>query len=274
MLQTRVDSGLDGVIVADTVMSEVDGEEGRLVVLDASPEQFQKHGVAGNDTEGLVDEPRTIAGVEVVVLFSEVEHHFVQTHFQRDGADDVVRLEKVLAQVTEQGRAGLSSEGYAASRARLDRFADVRYAGQSSELTIPIAPGTLTPTRLAELREAFAVEHEKTYGYRSDGEAVQIVGLRLVARGLSPTARVPERLRLVADAAPASASRQAYFGPQEGWRETPVRARQMLTGRPCDGPLIIEEYDATTLVPPGWQAQIDPDLNIVLDRQEGRNGNA
>src|SRR5438552_5893868 len=202
----------------------------------------------------------------LALLFSEVEHHFVQTHFQREGEDDVVRLEKVLAQLTEQGRAALSSEGYVGSHARLDRFADARYAGQSSELTIPIAPGTLTPTRLAELREAFAVEHEKTYGYRSDGESVQIVGLRLVARGLSPEARVPERLRFVADTRPESTSRQAYFGAQDGWRETPVIARQALTRRPCDGPLIIEEYDATTVIPPGWRASLDAGANIMIDR--------
>src|SRR5437870_865237 len=79
-------------------------------------------------------------------------------------------------------------------------------------------------------------------------------------------ARVPERLRLVADAAPASASRQAYFGPQEGWRETQLRARRMLTGRPCDGPLIIEEYDATTVIPPGWRASLDAGANIMIDR--------
>jgi N-methylhydantoinase A len=202
----------------------------------------------------------------LALLFSEIEHHFVQTHFQREGEDDVARLEKVLAQLTEQGRAALSSEGYAGSRARLDRFADVSYAGQNSELTIPLAPGTLTPARLAELREAFAVEHEKTYGYRSDGESVQIVGLRLVARGLSPEARVPERLRFVADARPESTSRQAYFGTQDGWRETPVIARQALASRPSEGPLIIEEYDATTVIPPGWRASLDAGANIMIDQ--------
>jgi phosphoesterase RecJ-like protein len=46
---------------------------GRLVILEALPEQFQRHGLVGADTDGLVDMPRTIAGVDVVVLFSEVE---------------------------------------------------------------------------------------------------------------------------------------------------------------------------------------------------------
>ena len=204
----------------------------------------------------------------LALLFSEVEHHFVQTHFQREGEDDGARLEKALAHLEDQGRAALESEGYRGAHARLERFADVRYAGQNSELTIPLPSGPLTAAPLAALREAFAVEHQKTYGYRSDGEPVQIVGLRLVARGLSAEARVPARLRRGAPAAAESAARPAYFGPQDGWRETPVIARPMLTSRAAEGPLIIEEYDATTVVPPGWRATLDGSGNVVIDRIE------
>jgi N-methylhydantoinase A len=204
----------------------------------------------------------------LALLFSAVEHHFVQTHFQRDDDDDLARLEKILGQLEEQGRATLESEGYRGAGARLERFADMRYAGQNSELTIPLEPRPLTPARLATLREAFAAEHEKTYGYRSDGEAVQIVGLRLIARGLSDTARVPERLRLVDEASPVRASRQAYFGPDAGWCATPVVPRQALGARHTDGPLIVEEYDATTVIPPGWRAGLDAGGNIMIERVE------
>ena len=92
------------------------------------------------------------------------------------------------------------------------------------------------------------------------------MGLRLVARGLSSETRVPERLRFVTDTGPASTSRQAYFGPQDGWQETPVMARRMLTGRRSEGPLIIEEYDATTVIPPGWRASLDAGGNIMIDQ--------
>jgi bifunctional oligoribonuclease and PAP phosphatase NrnA len=60
-------------------------EDGRLVVLEAAPEQFQKHGLVGADTDGLVDLPRTIAGVEVVVLFSEVERGKVKVSLRSTG---------------------------------------------------------------------------------------------------------------------------------------------------------------------------------------------
>jgi len=60
-------------------------DDDRLVVLEASPEQFQRHGLQGSDTEGLVDMPRNIAGVDVVVLFSEVEPGKVKVSLRSTG---------------------------------------------------------------------------------------------------------------------------------------------------------------------------------------------
>ena len=59
--------------------------DGRLVVLEASPEQFRKHGLSGSDTDGLVDLPRGIAGAEVVALFSEVEPGKVKVSLRSTG---------------------------------------------------------------------------------------------------------------------------------------------------------------------------------------------
>ena len=60
-------------------------ENGRIVILEATPDQFQRHGLAGADTEGLVDMPRTIAGVDVVALFSEVETGKVKVSLRSTG---------------------------------------------------------------------------------------------------------------------------------------------------------------------------------------------
>ena len=60
-------------------------DEGRIVVLEASPEQFQRHGLQGSDTDGLVDMPRNIAGVDVVALFSEVEPGKVKVSLRSTG---------------------------------------------------------------------------------------------------------------------------------------------------------------------------------------------
>ena len=60
------------------------------------------------------------------------------------------------------------------------------------------------------------------------------------------------------------AERQAYFGPAHGLLATPVIARAHLGKRPKPGPLLIDEYDATTLVPPGCRARLDAHGNIVI----------
>jgi len=60
--------------------------------------------------------------------------------------------------------------------------------------------------------------------------------------------------------------RERLDGDPADLRVRQLRARQMLTGRPCDGPLIIEEYDATTVIPPGWRASLDAGANIMIDR--------
>jgi phosphoesterase RecJ-like protein len=64
-------------------------EDGRIVVMEAAPEHFQRHGLVGSDTEGLVDMPRTISGVDVVALFSEVEPGKVKVSLRSTGRVDV-----------------------------------------------------------------------------------------------------------------------------------------------------------------------------------------
>src|SRR5262249_4448514 len=139
--------------------------------------------------------------------------------------------------------------------------------GQSFELTVAIEPGPLDGPAIARLDEAFAREHERTYGHRAGpDEPVELISLRLVARGVPDAPRVPDRV--VHDrehgSEMTSSVRRAYFGRERGWLETPViRRADLSAGR--SGPLIVEEYDATGLVPPGWRAVLDEAGNIILN---------
>ncbi len=205
----------------------------------------------------------------LALLFSEVEHHFSQTFFDAAASIDPAPLQQILDRLLQQAQQQLQSDGYPDERAQLTAFADMRYGGQNSELTIPLPSTQLTPHTVAALQEDFAREHLQMYGYRSDGEPVQLMALRVVARGLADATRVPSELRiseadLVSDRT-RHESRQAYFGPELGWLETPIIGRQTLTDAPMDGPLIVEEYDATTVIPPGCTASLDRWSNIVID---------
>jgi N-methylhydantoinase A len=146
----------------------------------------------------------------------------------------------------------------------IDRAIDAKYAGQSFELTIQL-PGPRAP--VAAIAEAFAREHERTYGHRADADPVQIVNVRIIAR-------IP-RERFFASAMPSNNSslsacvggntRNAYFGQQHGVRATPLLSRfELDREEPRRGPLLIDEYDATTLVPPGCSARLDHFNNILI----------
>jgi N-methylhydantoinase A len=126
----------------------------------------------------------------------------------------------------------------------------------------------LDASGLARLVEDFHREHEKTYGYRSDEENVQITGVRVLARGLSDTPRVPDRLEVaVVEGWKPSGARECFFGPEHGWVRTEVMDRGDLTAaRKVPGPAIIEEDSSLTVVLPGWTARLDDWSNIVLER--------
>jgi N-methylhydantoinase A len=86
--------------------------------------------------------------------------------------------------------------------------------------------------------------------------------LRVVAR--LPQAAERGAIRPAAERQPNQAQRLAYFGPRLGRLATPVVGRFDLGKEPRSGPLLIDEYDATTLVPPGCVAQLDPLGNIII----------
>jgi len=182
------------------------------------------------------------------MLFPDSEHHYVRTLKRRLEPWDGAAVEAVFAALAAEGSAALAADGYPPERIRHERFADLRYLGENSELTVAwpaeAAPGPA-------LRAAFDAAHDRSYGYASAEETVELVNLRLVARGVSATPRVPARLSVPPVARGADRRRRVYFGPVEGWRETPVVGRMEIDALGRDGPLLVEEYDSTTVVPPG-----------------------
>ena len=122
-------------------------------------------------------------------------------------------------------------------------------------------PEAGTPSLGRQIAERFESEHERTYGHRAAGDPIQIVNLRI-------TARVPSGERAPVsfnrEASIAIPKRSAYFGPRHGFVPTPVIGRGDLDRAPQPGPLLVEEYDATTLVPFGCTARIDGFGNIVI----------
>jgi N-methylhydantoinase A len=193
------------------------------------------------------------------LLVADAEHHARQSVRVRLDVADPERISAIVAELTAAGERRLIQDGFAPERQVFQRAAFARYAGQSSEIEVALPDGAITPMSIAAL---FADEHEKTYGFRAPaGEPVELISLSVMARGLPERPRLPERIPPFAQGVPAS--RRAWF-PGEGWVETPVVDRAGLVGL-VRGPLIVQEYDATCLVPKGATALVDDFGNIRLE---------
>ena len=204
------------------------------------------------------------------LLVADVEHHFVQTHFKTFEEIDLPALAALVEGMWEEGRRQLRLEGFDDARHEFITQADMKYEGQVSDLTVAVPPGPITQSTLTAIAENFDQEHEQSFGYRQSpsesGASYQLVNIRVIARGLPDAPRMPDRFELPAAVNGSPASRPVYFGPNRGWADTPVVSRPSLSGRSEPGPLIIEEYDSTTVVPPTWIASADDASNIVLER--------
>lgn len=200
------------------------------------------------------------------LLFADIEHHFVRTHFRQFAGLDIDEANGILQSLKDQGIDLLTDEGFGKSRQQTETQVDMKYVGQTSELTVGMEDDNFSADSIERLSEAYAVEHEKTYGYRVD-EPLQLVNIRVIARGIAEGDRVPESIDLsLQGSGPGTTGRKVYFGAKTGWVDTSIIGRGDLDEAGAEGPLVVEEYDSTVVVPPGWRASIDSLKDIALER--------
>ena len=195
------------------------------------------------------------------LLVADAEHHARQSIRVRLDTADATRIDNILNSLTEAGRQRLIGDGFTTGQQIFHRAAFARYAGQSSEIEVALPDGAITPAVIAA---SFADEHEKTYGFRApDTEAVELISLSVMARGLPEQPRLPTRIPPIAQ--PLPASRKAWFA-NEGWIDTKLTDRAGMS-QTLHGPLIVQEYDATCLVPRGMSARLDDFGNIRIEAE-------
>ncbi|AOG03835.1 hydantoinase/oxoprolinase family protein [Bosea sp. RAC05] len=196
------------------------------------------------------------------LLMADHEQELVRSYPARTAECDPAALNAAYEELSREAVDTLSAEGFAPQDIEVRRFADLRYVGQAYELTVPVA-GTGVPV-MAEVDAAFHEEHRKTYSHMSKSEPVGLVSIRIVA-----SVRTPQPAEEPADAPEAAAdappvTRDVYFGAVRGLHAVPVLRRAGLREGERAGPLLVEEYDSTCLVPPGATARVDRWNNIVI----------
>ncbi|HEX3350625.1 MAG TPA: hydantoinase/oxoprolinase family protein [Acetobacteraceae bacterium] len=149
------------------------------------------------------------------------------------------------------------------AEAQVRRTAMMRYAGQAFELSVPLPDHDLGLGDLAALPRAFDAEHERNYGHvLADAEGVEIIAVEVTATAVVAPMKPPW---LPVTAASGQPDRHAFFGPEIGTCETPVVHRRNLDTQAAAGPIIIEEYEGTTIVPPDARVRLDAQDDIVIE---------
>jgi N-methylhydantoinase A len=136
------------------------------------------------------------------------------------------------------------------------RSADLRYAGQGYELNIPAGPDTL---------EQFHSAHRKRYGHADENGRVEVVNVRVRMVASPEKIDLPRKASAGVDCAHAVVKKKRVMFDNQ-WIDAPVFQRSLLSpGNRFDGPAIVHEYSATTVVPRGYRVHLDPYSNIVID---------
>jgi N-methylhydantoinase A len=136
--------------------------------------------------------------------------------------------------------------------------------GSGFELSVDLLHDAVSGPDAQGVREQFEREYRRTYGHELEGHRIEFVALRVIATAPPHGPRVLSRVRRALHRAPTAPFRMAYFGKAHGLLDTPVIERRDLRSMPRPGPLIIEEYEGTTVVPPSATAMRDAFDNIVI----------
>ncbi|MDF2119856.1 hydantoinase/oxoprolinase family protein [Roseiarcaceae bacterium H3SJ34-1] len=215
--------------------------------------------------------PRPGAFSALGLLCTDVVHDYIRSELKP--LEDVTpeHAENIYAQLEAKALEELIAEGMQPENARYLRELDLRYTGQGYELRTPLDglyEGKLSQASLTAARQRFDERHAQIHGHAAADRPVEVVSYRVRLRVAVPKyepreTAPPAKPRAVADA--LKGGRTVYFDGKSPV-ETQVYERDGLdVGTSVKGPAIVEQFDATTIIPPGWAARVDTFHNLILE---------
>jgi N-methylhydantoinase A len=196
----------------------------------------------------------------VGMLAADIEHTSLTTvtkYLDELTEEDLADVKKGLEQTMHLR---LEKDGYAPEKRMFLWEADLRHEGQATELTVPFEG-----TDIKKIAEKFVAEYYKMYGYY-DETPIELMKIRLIGRGLRDQRLDFKDMKIAKrDSAKHTAQRQVSFGRGETARAVDIVGRSEITSTPRPGPLVIEEFDATIVVPPDAVVSKDQIGCIVVE---------
>lgn len=202
----------------------------------------------------------------VGMLSSDVEHKMVRATqgLAEDWSGE--QISEIAEALRTDMLALLATEGFAAHQTQVNFGADLRYHGQSSDLTVDIDLMKIASDGGAALQPIFDAAYEAVYGYRDDAPA-ELVNLRVTGSGIRERKLDFSSLASLRQTEISNPGdiRKVRFGASQGWQEAMVLDRDTVFERAISGPAILTSYDSTIAVPPGARAHSDGCGSVVID---------
>lgn len=204
--------------------------------------------------------PRLPGGLSAVgILRADVVKDFSQTvNFALTSWREAsAQLARSFAKLLRDGMRAMSGEGVPTKRIRVERWLDLRYAGQAYSLSVPAR---------GDFVAAFHRAHDQRHGYHDESRSMEIVNVRCRFIGLTHKPELPRIARAKPSEAPRSAG-SIRCGFAGGYRTAALYRREDLkAGHQLRGPAVVTEYSATTVVPPDWTLRVDVFGNLFLTK--------
>jgi N-methylhydantoinase A len=200
---------------------------------------------------------------------SDVRHDYVQTVALSQAQANPGTIQPVYHELETKARALFRDQNVLEDSIRMEKYVDLRYEGQSYELTIPLnQSGPLTDFDLERVIADFHELHERIYAYGDPSEAVEFINLRLTAISKVPEVELHQGESQVQTTPEQKDARQVYFFDTGFIPVKVYERRELETGQRFAGPCLIEETTSTTVIRPGWEVAVDEYRNIVVTREE------
>jgi 5-oxoprolinase (ATP-hydrolysing) len=206
------------------------------------------------------------------LLSTDIAYEFVATVHQNLAHADLAGLEAHFLQLEERAREQLERDGIAADQCVFERAADCRYVGQGYELRVECPSGAVDDAWIAEVSARFHAAHEREYSRSFPDSAVEMPNVRVRGVGLMEPLQSPTLS--AGDEAEHAAERRTGLT----WFEVDGTLQELSTGfysredlragNVVTGPAVVNQYDSTTVIPPGVVGRVDSSGTMVLERSE------
>jgi N-methylhydantoinase A len=214
--------------------------------------------------------PRPGAFSALGLLCTDVVHDYIRSELKPLDAVAPEHAEAIFRALEAKARDDIAAEGLDPRAARFARELDLRYTGQGYELRTPLDglyADALTPDALGRAREKFDERHAQLHGHAAKERPVEVVSYRLRLRVAVPKYAPREEEAPASPRAAQPKGRRTIHLDGASACDAALYERDALdVGAVIDGPAIVEQFDATTVIPPGWRARVDRRRNLILEK--------